>query len=254
MDVASACAFEARHPEKVRDVSGSSGALTVRLDADDGCYYLKSGEAGSLRREYEALRFFHPLGLAPEALGYESGERDCLLMRPLPGSPAVSSQLMSHPDRLARALGRALRDFHDRGIGDCPFSNSAADMLARVERNHRARELDEVMARAIGETDIDRIYERIRAGARLLEDDVIVHGDFCLPNVFFDGEYRFAGFIDLGMAGRGDRHYDLYWGRWTLRYNLGTDAYGDAFFDAYGAADIDPARIEVAGLISCLDG
>lgn len=124
-------------------------------------------------------------------------------MRPLPGSPAVSSQLMSHPDRLARALGRALRDFHDRGIGDCPFSNSAADMLARVERNHRARELDEVMARAIGETDIDRIYERIRAGARLLEDDVVVHGDFCLPNVFFDGEYRFAGFIDLGMAGRG---------------------------------------------------
>ena len=92
------------------------------------------------------------------------------------------------------------------------------------------------MARAIGETDIDRIYEHIRAGARLLEDDVVVHGDFCLPNVFFDGEYRFTGFIDLGMAGRGDRHYDLYWGRWTLRYNLGTDAYGDAFFDAYGAA------------------
>ena len=149
VDVASACAFEARHPEKVRDVSGSSGALTVRLDADDGCYYLKSGEAGSLRREHEALRFFHPLGLAPEALGYESGERDRLLMRPLRVRPPSARSSCRHPDRLARALGRALRDFHDRGIGDCPFSNSAADMLARVERNHRARELDEVMARAI---------------------------------------------------------------------------------------------------------
>ena len=29
--------------------------------------------------------------------------------------------------------------------------------------------------------------------------------------------------LDLGAAGRGDRHFDLFWGRWSLQYNLKTD-------------------------------
>ncbi len=38
------------------------------------------------------------------------------------------------------------------------------------------------------------------------------------------------GFIDLGNGGVGDRHIDLFWGAWTLFYNLKTDRHTERFF------------------------
>lgn len=69
-------------------------------------------------------------------------------------------------------------------------------------------------------------------------DNVIIHGDYCLPNIIMDN-FSFKGFIDLGYGGVGDRHYDIYWGIWTLNYNLKTDNYRDIFLDAYGRNDIN---------------
>jgi kanamycin kinase len=50
--------------------------------------------------------------------------------------------------------------------------------------------------------------------------------------------FSFKGFIDLGYGGLGDRHYDIYWGIWTLNNNLKTDEYRDIFLYAYGRNDI----------------
>ena len=52
-------------------------------------------------------------------------------------------------------------------------------------------------------------------------------------------DWKFSGFIDLGNGGVGDRHIDLFWGAWTLFYNLKTDAYCDRFLDAYGRDKIE---------------
>ena len=37
----------------------------------------------------------------------------------------------------------------------------------------------------------------------------------------------------------GDRHIDLFWGVWSLFFNLKTDAWGDRFLDVYGRDKID---------------
>ena len=52
-------------------------------------------------------------------------------------------------------------------------------------------------------------------------------------------------FIDLDGAGVGDRHVDLFWGAWTLGFNLGTDKYRERFFDAYGRDAIDAEKLTV---------
>jgi kanamycin kinase len=46
--------------------------------------------------------------------------------------------------------------------------------------------------------------------------------------------WKFSGFIDLDAGGLGDRHIDLFWGIWSLRFNLKTDRYRDRFLDVYG--------------------
>ena len=75
-----------------------------------------------------------------------------------------------------------------------------------------------------------------------LKNEVLLHGDYCLPNVMLDS-WRFSAFIDLGNGGVGDRHIDLYWGVWTLAFNLGTDAYGDRFLDAYGRDMVETEKL-----------
>ena len=72
----------------------------------------------------------------------------------------------------------------------------------------------------------------------LFQNDTLLHGDYCLPNIMLE-DWKFSGFIDLGNGGVGDRHVDLFWGAWTLNFNLKTDQYRDRFFDAYGRDRVD---------------
>ena len=51
--------------------------------------------------------------------------------------------------------------------------------------------------------------------------------------------------IDVGCGGVGDRHIDLFWGVWTLAYNLKTDRYGERFLDAYGRDGVDVSLLHV---------
>ena len=57
--------------------------------------------------------------------------------------------------------------------------------------------------------------------------------------------WKFSGFIDVDSGGVGDRHIDLFWGRWSLGFNLGTYEYSDRFFDAYGRDRIDDEKLKI---------
>ena len=56
---------------------------------------------------------------------------------------------------------------------------------------------------------------------------------------------KFSTFIDVGLAGVGDRHIDIYWVLWSLWYNLKTDKYTDTFLDFYGRDKVDMERLKV---------
>ena len=58
-----------------------------------------------------------------------------------------------------------------------------------------------------------------------------IHGDLCLPNIYFDENNNFIGFIDLGGAGLGDPWQDYAWMLWSLEYNLGTNKYNQILLD-----------------------
>ena len=47
----------------------------------------------------------------------------------------------------------------------------------------------------------------------------------CLPNIYFDDNNEFIGFIDLNASGLGDPWIDYAWMLWSLEYNLKTTKY-----------------------------
>ena len=111
--------------------------------------------------------------------------------------------------------------------------------LALADKNYKAGKFDkDLFPDGVGFQNADEAYAVLKEGRAALKNDTLIHGDYCLPNVMLDN-WRFSAFIDLGQGGVGDRHVDLFWGAWTLRYNLGTDAYRDRFLDAYGRDLLD---------------
>ena len=77
-----------------------------------------------------------------------------------------------------------------------------------------------------------------------MKSDVLIHGDYCLPNIMLDA-WRLSAYIDVGNGGVADRHIDLFWGAWTLGFNLHTDKYRDRFLDAYGRDKVDTEVLKI---------
>ncbi len=72
---------------------------------------------------------------------------------------------------------------------------------------------------------------------------VLIHGDYCLPNVLVDRDGRLSGLLDVGGAGLGDAQDDLAAGVWTLQYNYGP-GHAREFLDAYGWPPMSDRAIE----------
>ena len=233
---------------QVYDSSCSREARVLYLDRDGG-YYLKRAPAGSLRREWEMTSYFYSIGLSVEPLAYITEGEDYLLTRAAVAEDATDARYLSEPRRLAEWLGTTLRALHETPCDACPVPDRTADYLATVEEGARIGRFDPEFSPIAGVSPTAALAE-VRAAAGAMTSRVLLHGDYCLPNVLLDG-WRLSAFIDLGAAGRGDRHIDLFWGAWTLGFNLGTDAYRNRFFDAYGRADIDPAIIRAVGFAEC---
>jgi len=51
------------------------------------------------------------------------------------------------------------------------------------------------------------------------EEPCLIHGDYCLPNIFLQNE-KVAGFIDIGGAGIGDKWQDIALCYRSLKHNF----------------------------------
>lgn len=211
----------------------------------EGGLYLKSAACGSLRREAAMTAFLHGKGMAAEVLAYESGEKDWLLTRAVPGEDCTFGRYLENPGRLSEILGERLRFLHELPTEGCPISDHTARYLQTAEEN-RSKGLFDPFYYPGGDITAEKAWEIVRETAPQLKSDVILHGDYCLPNVMLD-DWQFSGFIDLDHGGIGDRHIDLYWGCWSLGFNLKTDRFRDRFLDAYGREKINEALLAAVG-------
>ena len=234
----------------VYDSSCSPEARVWFLDRDGG-YFLKTAPTGALQTEAELTAWFRQKGLSAEVLAYESGEADWLLTRRIPGEDCIHPAYLDDPRRLCDTTAELLRTLHETDPAGCPVPDRTKGYLETAKRNYRAGIFDPHLFPGHWTfSSADEAWALAEENARWLKTDTLLHGDYCLPNILLDS-WAFRGFIDVGNGGIGDRHMDLFWGVWTLFFNLHTDRYADRFLDAYGRWDVEPELLRVIAAIEC---
>lgn len=183
-----------------------------------GGLYIKNAPGGSLRTEADMNDFFFRRGLGPEVLAYLPGERDWMVTRAIPGEDCLNNEYLADPKRLSALLGELLRRLHETDPTGCPIGDRNEGYLTELPQAAQYPDL--------------------------LTSRVLLHGDYCLPNILLR-DWAFSGFIDLGHGGIGDRHLDLYWGCWSILYNLKEDRWCSRFLDAYGRENVAVEKLSI---------
>lgn len=229
---------------KVYDSSSSPEAQVMFIDKDKG-YFLKSANKGALKKEADMTSFFHKKGLGAQVLCYLTQEKDWILTEKVQGEDCTFYKYLEEPKRLCDTTAELLRKLHSVDYIGCPVMNRTKDYFETAKHNYENEIYDSTLfPDNFGYTSVQEAWSVVEKYGHLLKNDTLLHGDYCLPNTILDN-WQFSGFIDLGCGGVGDRHIDLFWGMWTLFYNLKTEKYSDRFLDAYGRSDVDREMLKV---------
>lgn len=228
---------------QVYDSSCSPDARVICLQREGGLF-LKSAPKGTLAHEAAMDRFFFSKGLGPEVLEYCSLEQDWLLTRQIPGEDCLHEQYLRDPQRLCDTTAQLLRMLHDTSPADCPINQTRLRIAVAKENAAAGRCDSSLFPDNWGYASAAEARQVVEEQSRFLGADTLIHGDYCLPNIMLDN-WKFSGFLDLGAAGLGDRHIDLFWGIWSLGFNLKTDTWKGRFLDAYGREKVEEDKLRI---------
>ncbi len=236
----------------VFDSSCSRDAKVIFLDREGGLY-LKSAGAGTLKQEAEMDAYFASLGLGPEVLDYRTEGRDWLLTRAVKGEDCLHPDYLADPKRLTDTIAQMLWELHHRDHSRCPVQDHTRRYITRATENYHGGRYDaSLFPDNWGYASAEEAWSVVEANARYLKTDTLLHGDYCLPNIMLDN-WKPGGFIDVGGGGVGDRHVDLFWGAWTLNFNLKTDKFSLRFLDAYGRENYEPEMLRLVAALEVFE-
>ena len=134
----------------------------------------------------------------------------------LPGEHAVGDTWRVRRSEAIRAIASGLRAMHAVPIDDFPSEWIAASWVGRTPASLGPRPS--------------------------IDGPVLVHGDACAPSTVITQAGEWAGNVDFGDLGVGDRWADLAVASMSLDWNFG-EGHEVEFFDAYGI-EPDLERIE----------
>lgn len=183
--------------------------------------------------EYKLLKFFSERNLAPQVIAREVVDGlDFLLMEKCNGTMLCDSEFLRNPRRLTEIAKGVLHTLWNMDVSSCPVDMTLKNKLKLAEYNvtHNLVDLANVNPSTFGVDGRFANPEKLLAwliANQPREDLAVTHGDFCLPNVFFDGAR--AKVIDVGRGGVADKYQDIALLYRSLRDNLGGH-YGGAYF------------------------
>lgn len=211
---------------------GRSNASIYQYTNDDRGYYLKVEKINSVfEHEQKVLQWLQKRLLVPKFIAQcrENGE-DYLLMTKIVGEMGFSEKYLKEPLKLVSLLAEGIKILHSVDISDCPFDCTLKNTLKFVGKRVEKNQVN--MSKWKESTQFNtpkELYEYLVAN-QPEEELVFSHGDYCLPNVFFDNE-KVTGFIDLGNAGIADKWEDISSCIRSLEINLKSKEYTNIFLE-----------------------
>ena len=168
-----------------------------------------------------------------------------MLTEKVTGEDCTYKMYLDDPKRLCDTTAELLRQLHKVDYNGCPVQNRIDSYLETAANNYYTDTYDKSsFPDSFGYTSAKEAWNIVEKYGHLFKADTLLHGDFCLPNIMLDN-WKFSKFIDLGNGGVGDKHIDIFWGIWTLYFNLKTNKYTNRFIDAYGRKDIEIEMLKV---------
>lgn len=154
---------------------------------------------------------------------YSKGDVNYLLMTRLKGKMACDTDNISDRENMVRLLAKGLKKLWQVDIKNCPRIINIDYKLGRALENINTNQVDmeDLEPGTFGPEGFANpmaLYEYLKDN-RPEEKNVLIHGDYCLPNVFFEN-HEVSGYLDLGYCGVGDKWQDIALAVRSLRYNL----------------------------------
>lgn len=149
----------------------------------------------------------------PNVLAYEvADDKSYMLMSKCDGEMSCEKEYMQNPRTQAKLLADGLQKLWSVDIADCPVNSSLKYKLAMAEYNvvHGLVDIEDTEPETFGENGFKSPEDLLTwlYDNQPEEELVLSHGDYCLPNVFGEGE-ELTGFIDLGKTGLADKWCDI---------------------------------------------
>lgn len=142
---------------------------------------------------------------------------------------------LGHPEETVSLLADAMKMLWDIDSTDCPRDRGIEKELseAKYRVDNHLVDLENVEPETFGEGGFKDPEELLLwlENHQPEYEPVFSHGDFCLPNIFFD-EGKVSGFIDLGDAGIGDKWRDIALCYRSLKHNF-EGRYGGKVYNGF---------------------
>lgn len=216
----------------IKDTLGCSEASVYCFTNYDKILYLKVEKINiEFEHEQKIMKWLYERLPAPKIIAQcrEQGY-DYLLMTKAFGEMACSEKYLNNPEKLVSMLAEGIKMLQKIDISDCPFECSLKNKLHIAKKRIDNNEID------MSDWEENTLYSSPKELYDYLvanqpkEELVFSHGDYCLPNVFFDND-NVTGFIDLGRAGIADKWQDIALCFRSLEHNLKSDEYTSLLFE-----------------------
>ena len=206
--------------------------------------------------KYHIYKWLYQKIPIPKVISYEiMNGKSFLLMSKIKGKMSCDEYYLEHPSELLKNIKKSFELLWSVDISNCPIDRSLDIRLQearyRVDNNLIITEnLDPKIFGENGFKNPKELLQWLENNKPKSYEPVLSHGDFCLPNIFFEGD-KVSGFVDLGNTGISDKWQDIALCYRSLRDNFngtyGGKVYPDfdpnILFDILGI-DLDQEKLE----------
>ena len=186
--------------------------------------------------EIHAMQWLGGRILVPKIIVHECiGNKCYLLMTRAAGQMSCNEYYLNNPAKLTSILAQALQELWRIDISGCPLDCSLDRKLelARYRVKDNLVDMENVEPDTFGPNGFENPEALLQwlIKHKPLEELVLSHGDFCLPNIYIQDD-KTISFIDLGRMGVADKWQDIALCYRSLKYNF-DGKYGGKTYPGY---------------------